>query len=105
MNEVMPIRLIIPDYAVVDALARGNLLDLLVKLDPDAVLVFNDVVVHEAMNGQDNKISERLGGLMRTHAPRIQIDTTAFGNLIESAKQDATIRVLQPPPTCRFMRT
>lgn len=95
MNEAMPIRLIIPDFAVVGALARGDLLDLLVKLDPDAVVVFTDIVAYEAMHEQDEEIAEQIGAFLYAHSHRIRIDTTVFGDLIESAKQDATIQMPQ----------
>lgn len=95
MNDAMPIRLIIPDLEVMTTLARGNIMDLLVKLDPDAEIVFTDIVASEAMRNQDEVIAARIGGFMRDHSTRIRIDTTVFGDLIESAKQDATIKLPQ----------
>lgn len=95
MNDEMPICLIIPDLEVVTALAQGNILDLLVNLDPDAEIVFTDIVAYEAMREQDEVIAARIGGFVRAHSNRIRIDATVFDDFIESAKQDATIQLPQ----------
>lgn len=95
MNDAMSVRMILPDLAVVEALARSNLLDLLVTLVPDADVVFTDIVACEAMCEQDEEISARIGKFMRAQSHRIRIDTTAFGDLIKSAMQDESVQLPQ----------
>lgn len=100
MDETISIRLVIPDAAVLIALARADLLDLLVSFKAGAQLVITDVVAYEATRNLDTPDSIRIQRFLDAQSNRIRIDPTAFAGLIARSKVDASIEL--PKSACEM---
>jgi prevent-host-death family protein len=87
------IRLVLPDWGALIALARAGKLDLLSCFHPNIRFLTTDVVLHQVRRRVDLESGDAIGAFLTKHKARLEVGETTFAGLMKASGSDAAIEL------------